>query len=156
MKTRTRSEMRLYQRARRARLRSNTGVTCNNGVTDSRRVIRTDHDQWFPQNEPTEERLFAKIKELKKVAHQAWKDIDKAGEELQAYYASLGVTEPDPSMSWQHLDWIKRELQHQISEVQGYSKASKAERARLREMRDRADKMYRETTRRNSDPDEEY
>jgi|GEM_PF-1466887 hypothetical protein len=159
MKLRTRREMRLYQRARRSKLRGVTpNVTVTPGVTgDVRRVIRTDRDtKWYPQDEPTEEKLMAKIKELEKVAHQAWKNTDKAREELQAYYASLGVIEPDPTMSCEHLSWIKRELQHRISEVQGYSKASKAERARLQEMRDRAEKMYRETTRRNSDPDEEY
>ena len=147
-----RKATRFRMRRHRAKKR---GVTVTPGVT-GRRVIRTEGDQWFPQIEPTEERLFAKIKELENVAHQAWKDIDKATEELKAFYASLGVTEPDPTMSRQHLDWIKRELQHRISLVQGYSKASKTERARLREMRDRADKMYRETMRRNSDPDEEY
>lgn len=69
-------------RVRRYRAKKK-GLQVTNGVTgDPRRVIRTDHDTWFPQIQPTEEKLCAKIKEAEEGLDQAYKVVDAAKEEL--------------------------------------------------------------------------
>jgi hypothetical protein len=133
MKLRTRSEMRLYQRARRARLRAgNTLVTSNTGVTDARRVIRTEHDnKWFPPPVPLEEKLLVDLREQTRIQDEAEEAHEKIERKLEAYYESLGIIDPEQCASKRHLTWLVAKLKNLRREIRGYSKAKEAERERI-------------------------
>jgi hypothetical protein len=118
-------------RAKRKGLLSHTGVT-------ERRVVRTDRDQWFPEIQPIEERLLAKIEEQRLKMAEAEEAQTRAQDELNAYYRSLGIIDPEQAKSGKHIDWIYFELRRQLRAVTGHSKAAKAERARLGDLMSRA------------------
>jgi len=106
------------------------GVTVTPGVT-GRRVIRTEGDQWFPQIEPTEERLLADLREQTRIQDEAMEEHDKIEQKLEAYYESLGVIDPEQCASKRHLTWLVAKLRNLRREIRGYSKAKEAERVRI-------------------------
>jgi hypothetical protein len=89
----------------------------------------------------TEQKLLAEIEDLRRKGDQLDLTMQETVERRNVYYRRLGIIEPAPNMTLQQLYWIERELTHRIREIHGSSKASKAERAHLQEMRNRAEEM---------------
>ncbi|MGO8990401.1 MAG: hypothetical protein ACLQGU_03960 [bacterium] len=117
MKLRTRSEMRLYQRARRAKIR---GVTP--GVTgDVRRVIRVDgyDNKWFPPQIPLEQKLLEDLREQTRIQEEADEEHEKIARKLAAHYQSLGSIDPEQCATRRHLAWILLEIEDQRRGVSG-------------------------------------